>query len=298
MLSCKNLTRSFVDNLLTLAKRLDNYLPNERFKNKIMVNAFFEPSTRTSLSFESAMYKLGGKVITFNRNDSSLTKGETFEDTIKTLNNYADIMVLRHSQKSFLEKASAISTIPVINAGNGDGEHPTQALIDLYTIYRKFNNIENLNFLFIGDIKHSRTIHSLVDLLKLYPTNKINFLPFKDREPSIDYLYNIGISHTQIAEDICLTKDEVDISKFDVVYVTRLQKERSFEGTADIIVNKKFMEGSKEDCIIMHPLPRNEELSADLDNDKRSVYFDQMRFGVEMRMALLKSVIEESGPKL
>ena len=108
-------------------------------KSKIMVNAFFEPSTRTSLSFESAMYKLGGKVITFNRGDSSLIKGETFEDTIKTLNNYADIMVLRHPQKSFLEKASAVSTIPVINAGNGDGEHPTQALIDLYTIYRKFN---------------------------------------------------------------------------------------------------------------------------------------------------------------
>lgn len=298
MLSCKNLTKSFVDNLLTLAKRLDNYLPNERFKSKIMVNAFFEPSTRTSLSFESAMYKLGGKVITFNRGDSSLIKGETFEDTIKTLNNYADIMVLRHSQKSFLEKASAVSTIPVINAGNGDGEHPTQALIDLYTIYRKFNNIENLNFLFVGDIKHSRTVHSLIDLLKLYPTNKINFLPFKEREPSLEYLYNIGINHSQVVGDICLTKDKLDISKFDVVYVTRLQKERSFEGTADIIVNKNFMEGSKESCIIMHPLPRNEELSPDLDDDKRSVYFDQMRFGVEMRMALLKSVIEESSPKM
>ena len=140
MLSCKNLSRPFVDTLLKTARRINNYLPDEKFKSKILVNAFFEPSTRTSLSFETAMYRLGGKVINFDRESSSLTKGETFEDTIKTLNNYADIMVLRHSQKGFVDKAAKLLSIPLINGGNGDGEHPTQALIDLYTIYKNLTD--------------------------------------------------------------------------------------------------------------------------------------------------------------
>ncbi len=292
MLSCKNLSKPFVEGIMRNAMNLNKVAMLDYYKGKTLVNAFFEPSTRTSLSFESAMYRLGGNVITFNKDVSSTNKGESDEDTIKTLENYGDIMVIRHPHKGFVQEMANRCNIPVINGGDGDGEHPTQALLDLYTIYKRFPLLTNLNILFVGDIKHSRTIHSLIDLLQMYPTNKIYFLPFNNRELDSNDVCKIGVNHEQNVEDMVLTKDTLDISMFDVIYCTRMQKERSYDVECDIIIDKQFMENAKADAILMHPLPRNNEISIDMDTDKRSVYFEQIKNGVEIRTALIDYILD------
>ena len=291
MLSLKNICR---DHIVYLFNQVDDIMKNKNstsMKNKILVNAFFEPSTRTSLSFETAMYRLGGNVITFNENVSSIKKGESFEDTIKTLSTYGDIMVLRHPEIGAVEKASKISNIPIINAGDGSGQHPTQALLDLYTIYRTFPELKNLNILFIGDIENSRTIHSLVEIFTLYPRNKLHFLAFNNCLPNEDILYNISLNHEQNIDDIIIQPDQLDISLYDVVYVTRLQKERHCSSVeSNFILTPEMVSKMKEKSIIMHPLPRNKELPTTIDMDKRTVYFEQMKYGVYIRMALLEQL--------
>jgi carbamoyl-phosphate synthase/aspartate carbamoyltransferase len=290
MLSVKNLTRHRIDKLFKLADHVRVSNQNS-LSGKILVNAFFEPSTRTSLSFESAMYRLGGNVITFNKEVSSIKKGESFHDTIKTLSLYGDAMVIRHPDKGAVEEASKISDIPVINGGDGDGEHPTQALLDLYTIYKSFPTIENLKILFIGDIKHSRTVNSLLDILKVYPRNKIFFLPYYDREPDYELQYNTSNNHTQYIEDLLVREQDICYEDYDVFYCTRMQKERS-EGKSkvDFIIDNKKVELMHENAIIMHPLPRNEEISLEVDKSKKSKYFQQMEYGIDIRMALLLEI--------
>ena len=271
---------------------------------KILVNAFFEPSTRTSLSFESAMYKLGGKVINFNKDVSSLKKGESINDTLKTLENYGDIMVIRHPDKDIIhniEKKNLLK-IPVINGGNGAGEHPTQALLDFYTIYEKYDynleNINNLKFLFIGDIIDSRTVNSLVELLHLFPTIKINILPYNNHSnASNELLENINKIHNQDIDNIVINKNEVDWGNYDIFYVTRMQKERKtninekINDLDDVIIDNTNINLMKQDAMIMHPLPRNNEISPDVDNDKRIYYFKQMENGVFIRMAIISNLL-------
>ncbi len=261
----------------------------------ILMNAFFEPSTRTSLSFEAAMKKLGGDVINLNIGASSKHKGESDEDTIKSIENYGNIMVIRHPSKGFVEKACNYTKIPVISGGDGNGEHPTQALLDLYTIYKHskdffINQTSFLNILIIGDIKHSRTVHSLVDILKHYPRIKIHLLPYYDREPDDTFIYNISLQHNQQYDDIVRQKQDCDFSSYDVIYTTRLQKERenkSYKSNNDIIIDKEFMDNLKEDAIVMHPLPRNHELNTEVDLDDRCIYFEQVKNGIYVRMAVL-----------
>ena len=261
----------------------------------ILMNAFFEPSTRTSLSFETAMKKLGGDVINLNIGASSKHKGESDQDTIKSIENYGNIMVIRHPSKGFVEKACNYTNIPVISGGDGNGEHPTQALLDLYTIYKHskdffINQTSFLNILIIGDIKHSRTIHSLIDILKHYPRIKIHSLPYCDREPDDTFVYNISLQHNQHYDDIVRKKQDCDFSSYDVIYTTRLQKERensSNNSSNDVVINKEFMNQLKEDAIVMHPLPRNHEINTEVDYDDRCVYFEQIKNGVYVRMAVL-----------
>lgn len=290
MLSVKNLTRHYIDNLFRLADHVRVSKQNS-LSGKILVNAFFEPSTRTSLSFESAMYRLGGNVITFNKEVSSIKKGESFHDTIKTLSLYGDAMVIRHPDKGAVEEASKISNIPVINGGDGDGEHPTQALLDLYTIYKSFPTIENLKILFIGDIKHSRTVNSLLDILKIYPRNKIFFLPYYNRDPNSAVKYETAGIHTQFPDDLIVSESNICYEDYDVFYCTRMQKERSEEKeNVDIIINKEKVDLMHENAIIMHPLPRNEEIDFEVDKSKQSKYFQQMEYGIDIRMALLLDI--------
>ncbi len=293
MLSVKNITKEYLEKIFkktTDIIKYKNYYLKER---KTLVNVFFEPSTRTSLSFERAMYKLGGNVITFNKDFSSMKKGETYEDTIKTLSCYGDIMALRHPVKGAIETASQVSTIPIINAGDGDGEHPTQALLDMYTIYKKFPKMEKLNILFVGDIKHSRTVHSLVELFALYPRNKLFFLPYHECEPNSDYLFTLGVRHSQITDNMIINKIDLDISDYDVVYMTRMQKERrDIPVSPDFVLTPEIADQMKKESLIMHAFPRNEELPSSVDSNERAVYFDQMSYGVYVRMALLEDLVK------
>lgn len=312
MLSTRTLTLPYIKHLLQ-ATYLYKYVPIFEPQPFILVNAFFEPSTRTSLSFESAAYQLGGNVISFNKDVSSIKKGESFEDTITTLSCYGDILVLRHPEKGAVEIASQVAHVPVINAGDGDGEHPTQALLDLFTIYDHFKNIwkhhlltyldetpqiDNYDpyyVLLVGDILHSRTINSLIHLLYQFPPINIHILPYKGCKPEYETLSLLANSNHSIGK-ILWEKEDIDWSLYDVIYVTRLQKERkNTEGTTpkvDIIIDTCICDQMKEDAIIMHPLPRNEEIHNSVDTDHRCMYFEQMENGVYMRMSILKHLLE------
>ena len=290
LLSCNNLTAFDIKNLfLNTDIMSQNY--DMLMRNKILINVFFEPSTRTSLSFECAMKRLGGDVINFQKDASSLKKGESYEDTIKTLSNYGDIMVLRHPEIGKVALASELIDIPVINAGDGAGEHPTQALLDLYTIYKKFgDSFETKTILFVGDLKNSRTIHSLISLIHLYPEMKIYTLSYPGLEPEEQLLENISKIHQQPKDNIVFSVDNIDYSLFDVVYITRLQKERLKQGEEGIChfkMTNELANTMKEDAIIMHPLPRNREIDPEVDNNHRCHYFKQMKYGVDVRMAII-----------
>jgi len=300
MISINDIDKPFIDKLF---EKTDDIIKRGGSKgkcrlnihsDKILVNAFFEPSTRTQLSFESAMKSLGGSVINFNAYTSSLKKGESFKDTIKTLSIYGDIIVLRHPQTGSAKEANEYSDVPVINGGDGSNEHPTQALLDLYTIYKSFdNNLNTVNtILFVGDCNNSRTIRSLIKLLHLYPHISIYFLPYSGCNPSEDMLHSI--SHKQNIQTNILDKNQpIPYHLFDVIYCTRLQKERIYtmkqqdRSRTDIVITKEILNKCKNNVIIMHPLPRIDEISTEIDNEPNSVYFKQMEYGVKIRMALL-----------
>ena len=288
ILSASEFNKTFIDKLFEFSSLTITFSSFEQsLRGKILLNVFFEASTRTSLSFETAMKQLGGEVISFNQNVSSMIKGESYEDTIRSLAIYGDIMILRDPNIDNIQIASKIVKKPLINAGNGSGEHPTQALLDLYTIYKKFDNINNKNILFMGDIKNSRTIHSLIQLLHLYPSNNIYLWCYNNCEPDEEMINRINKIHNKPC--IIIKDENFDLSNIDVVYCTRYQKERvqNNESTNNLIVDKNFMKRLKSDAIVMHPLPRNNEISPEIDDDKRCVYFEQMKNGVEIRKALL-----------
>lgn len=300
MISINDIDKTFIDTLFEKTDDIINHSDSNgncrlnTHSDKILVSAFFEPSTRTQLSFESAMKSLGGSVINFNSDTSSLKKGESFKDTIKTLSIYGDIIVLRHPQSGSAKEASKYSNIPIINAGDGNNEHPTQALLDLYTIYKSFDNnlIKVTNILFVGDCKNSRTIRSLIQLLHLYPHISIYFLPYSGCYPSDDMLDIISIK--QKTNPIVLNKNlPIPYHLFDVIYCTRLQKERIFtmkqesQLRADLVITKDVLNKCKNDVIIMHPFPRNNEISTEIDDEPNAIYFKQMEYGVKIRMALL-----------
>ncbi len=277
LISVKDFTREKVIYYIEKAENIENI----RTKGpKILINLFYEPSTRTSCSFHTAMLKLGGNVIEITDN-SSAKKGESLEDTIKTVSNYGDIIVLRHPEKGAAERAAKVAHIPVINAGDGNGEHPTQALLDIYTIYEEAKKDllkENLIVTFIGDIKNSRTIHSLIHLLNLFDVTYIFISP-----PGLELETNgLKVLHLTLEEALLIT---------DVVYVTRIQKER-IDGKEfkPICLSKQLLSNANKDLIIMHPLPRQEELPPEIDDDPRAVYFKQVAYGVRMRMAILNEL--------
>ncbi len=312
MLSVKRLSVSYIHKLFHFVS--GPLIHANYFPSKTLVNAFFEPSTRTSLSFESAMYKIGGKVINFRKEGSSLKKGESFPDTIRTLSTYGDVMVLRHPDKDMIIEAQRYSSIPIINGGNGNGEHPTQALLDLYTIHKHLVSLEfphpitylndwnksfekeTLRVLFIGDILNSRTIHSLIDLLIKFDHVVIHFLPYRGCEPTYGLKAKI-FYHCDQSDPIVVSKETMDISSYDIIYSTRLQSERSDMGEKPhVIINKKFMQEVKETAIIMHPLPRNEEIHPEVDSDPRCVYFEQMENGLLIRMGILANLFYHQNP--
>ncbi|MFO8109332.1 MAG: aspartate carbamoyltransferase [Thermoplasmata archaeon] len=259
-------------------------------KGKLLANLFFEPSTRTMLSFESAMKRLGGNVIGFASADvSSSKKGETLADTIKVTSSYADIVVLRHPQEGAARLAAKFSSKPLLNAGDGAGQHPTQTLLDLYTIRKEKKDISGNRIGIAGDLKYGRTVHSLTHALSLYDT-EMTFIappPLKMPREILRRLAEGGIEYNE-EEDIAKAVEDLD-----VLYVTRIQRERfpneeEYMKIADSYnVNLETLENAKGDMIVMHPLPRVDEISPEVDDTVHAKYFHQAANGIPVRMALL-----------
>jgi aspartate carbamoyltransferase catalytic subunit len=265
-------------------------------KGKILANLFYEPSTRTSSSFTSAMERLGGSVIPINEvRYSSVTKGESLPDTVRTLECYADVIVLRHPETGSAAIAAKAAHKPVINAGDGIGEHPTQALLDMFTIFEELGagQIDGMTVTMLGDLKYGRTVHSLARLLSLYKV-KLNYVSPEILRMPKQVMDEVGQKSIPQAEFNSL--DQV-LPETDVLYVTRVQKER-FEDTAEYekvkgayVIDPEIMKAAKQEMIVMHPLPRVGEISVDFDDDPRAAYFRQMEYGLYVRMALLAMVL-------
>ncbi len=265
-------------------------------KGKILANLFYEPSTRTSSSFTAAMERLGGSVIPINEvKYSSVSKGESLPDTIRTLECYADVIVLRHPETGSAAIAAKAARKPVINAGDGVGEHPTQALLDTFTIFEELNagDVDGMTVTMLGDLKYGRTVHSLARLLSLFKV-KINYVSPEILRMPKEVMNEVGEKGIPQAEFNSL---EQVLPETDVLYVTRVQKER-FEDPAEYekvkgayVIDPDIMKAAKQEMIVMHPLPRVGEISVDFDDDPRAAYFRQMEYGLYVRMALLGMVL-------
>jgi aspartate carbamoyltransferase catalytic subunit len=288
LLTVDDLKEEDLANIMYWTNRIHTGHPPS-IQNKILATMFFEPSTRTKLSFQSAMYRLGSNVIDLPV-ESSMKKGETDLDTVRTVSEYADILVIRHPVAGIMKKLADASDKPVINAGDGAGEHPTQALLDLYTIGQYQRDKKEIVIMFTGDLYYSRTVLSLIPLLqrgstkfKLILTNRIN-------------PYLISSDHPMQHMDERDIKYHID--EVDVLYMTRPQKERWENGgrlpegePSSFILTKELANRMKQDAIIMHPLPRNEEISPDVDDNPRAKYFQQVRNGLYVRMAILHHML-------
>ncbi len=263
-------------------------------KGKILANLFYEPSTRTSSSFTAAMERLGGSVIPINEvRYSSVSKGESLPDTVRTLESYADVVVLRHPQKGAAALAAQYARKPVINAGDGAGEHPTQALLDLFTIREELGQVDGLTITMLGDLKYGRTVHSLARLLSLYDV-RLNYVAPEILRMPREIIAELEAKGIPQAEHTTL---EAVLAETDVLYVTRVQKER-FEAPAQYeavkgsyVITPETMAQAKQRMILMHPFPRVGEISMDVDADPRAAYFRQMEYGLYVRMALLALVL-------
>lgn len=301
ILSVKQFNRADIDYIFDVAKEMQEMVRRigsfDLLKGKILANLFYEPSTRTSSSFTAAMERLGGSVIPINEvRYSSVSKGESLPDTVRTLEAYADVIVLRHPEVGSAELAARYARKPIINAGDGVGEHPTQALLDLFTILQEMGRIDGLTITMVGDLKYGRTVHSLARLLTLYNI-RLNYVSpdvLKMPEHILEEVREKGIPQAEY------NSLEPVLFESDVVYVTRVQKERfdnldEYESVKNaFIITPETMTQAKEDMIVMHPLPRVGEISMDVDDDPRAAYFRQMEYGLYVRMALLAMVLGKS----
>ena len=291
IVSIKDFTRQEIDYILKTAALMEETAKkgSNMLHGKILATLFFEPSTRTRLSFEAAMNKLGGTTIGFAEPKvAAIKKGENLADTIRVVENYADVLVLRHPLEGAARLAAEFSDVPVINAGSGAEEHPTQALLDLYTILKEKGTIDSLNITLMGDLRYGRTVHSLAYALSLYDVNLTLVSPEllrMRREVSDAIKQRINIVECSAVEDV--------LPETDVLYVTRIQEERfpdpaeyaKVSGTYKIDIST--LEGAKEDLIIMHPLPRVDEIAHEVDDTPYARYFQQVWNGIVTRTALL-----------
>ncbi|MDR3062583.1 MAG: aspartate carbamoyltransferase [Methanobrevibacter sp.] len=297
VISIKDFDKKDIEYILNKAKKMEKIAESKEYSNdlkgKILGMMFYEPSTRTRLSFETSMKRLGGSCIGFVGVDaSSVSKGENLADTSKMLESYSDAIVLRHSLEGVSKFISDIVDVPVINAGDGAGQHPTQTLLDLYTMKKELGKLKDFTVSLVGDLKYGRTVHSLAYALALFGIN-MNFVSPKELSMPDEILHdlkknNISFNQTNDIKDI--------LNNSDVLYVTRIQKERfpDVEEYSKIkgayLIDKKLIEG--KNLIVMHPLPRVDEISHDIDNTKYNTYFKQAFNGVPVRMAILNTLIK------
>ena len=295
IISIRDLNKEEIVFLLNSAKKfLGNKNKINLLKDKVMASLFFEPSTRTRLSFESAMEQLGGKVIGFSSgNSTSTTKGETLHDTIKIVEGYSNIIVIRHPVEGSAKLAAEIAEIPVINAGDGANQHPTQTLLDLYTIKKNMGKLDGLNIGFIGDLKYGRTVHSLAYAMSHFKTKMFFISPKQLRMPE-DHLEELRERKANFIEEEDLFKVSENL---DILYMTRIQKERfpdpieyeKFKGV--YMLKKSILSYIKSTAKIMHPLPRVDEISQSLDETKNALYFEQAHNGIIVRQTLLALIL-------
>ena len=291
-------TKKDVDTIIRNASYFEKELKKKHslnlLKGKILATLFFEPSTRTRLSFEAAMQRLGGGVISLGSvESSSVAKGETLTDTVQTVSQYADVIVIRHPRLGSAKEAADAVSIPVINAGDGAGQHPTQALLDIYTINKELGSLKNLSVSMVGDLKYGRTVHALAELLSLFQARLYFVSPNLLRMPEeiTSGLRGRGIKVVE-TEDMFKA-----VSESTLIYMTRIQKERfgdlsEYERVkGSYIINKAFLGQFKKKITILHPLPRVNEINTDVDDYPGAAYFRQMRNGVFVRMALLAMVL-------
>ncbi|KAF9914761.1 hypothetical protein BX616_007609, partial [Lobosporangium transversale] len=300
ILSSKQFDRNELHTLFSLAHEMrtqvERYGSIDLLHGKVMCSMFYEPSTRTSCSFSAAMNRLGGTVVNVDGTSSSVVKGETLADTVRTLACYGDLVVLRHPEPGSAAVAAKYSKVPVINAGDGVGEHPTQAFLDVYTIREELGTVNGLTITLVGDLKNGRTVHSLVKLLAYYSVT-LNFVSpasLQMPEEVKTELLKAGVVYYEYTD----LNEVIGVS--DVVYVTRVQKERfadlaEYESVKSAyIINNKMMSKAKTQMVVMHPLPRVTEIEPEVDFDQRAAYFRQMRYGLYVRMALLALVLAKS----
>lgn len=309
--SAGQFNRETVDGLIALALQMRDHIDAghtiHALDGRVMTPLFYENSSRTLSSFVAAMNRLGGRVVNFSVETSSVNKGETLYDTVRTLDSYSDVLVLRHPKNEALEEAQRAATHPIMNAGNGSGEHPSQALLDTLTMQAELGTVDGLTIALIGDLKMGRTVHSLLKLLThCYRLRKVYLVAPEGLAMPRDVIESVSgalaASGTALEEVTALSPALV--ADCDVLYCTRLQKERFTAGSDDsaalaafekakddIRVDKARLASAKERMVVMHPLPRVDELSTDIDDDPRAAYFRQMRYGLFMRMAILYSVL-------
>ena len=300
IISMNDISKEEILEILEIAEKIEKTSEEEKLnflKGKIIATLFFEPSTRTKMSFESAAFRLGAQVLQLPPLElSSVKKGESFSDTIKMVESYSDVIVVRHPNDGAARLASTTSQKPVLNAGDGSNQHPSQTLLDLYTIKDEKGTLNNLSIAFVGDLKYGRTVHSLVKALTHFNPVIYFVAPKILQMPSylIDDLDKNNIKY-EILEDF---RDCLD--KIDVFYMTRIQKERfpdieDYEKLKGVyIINKKNTLGKcKEDMIILHPLPRVDEISTDLDDTKHALYFKQAKNGIPIRQAMMMKVLDK-----
>lgn len=298
LISPMDFTVEEIEALIALGDKIveDPTRYREVCKGKKLATLFFEPSTRTRLSFEAAMMELGGGVLGFSSADaSSATKGESVADTIRTVGCYADIIAIRHPKEGAAQVAANQNAVPIINAGDGGHQHPTQTFTDLFTIHNYKHQFSGLTIGLCGDLKFGRTVHSLINAMSRYEGNKFILISPKDlKAPGYvtkDVLEKKGIAYTEVE------KLEDVIHELDVLYMTRVQRERFFNEEDYIrlkdsyILDKKKMALAKEDMIVLHPLPRVNEIATEVDADPRAVYFKQMLYGKYIRMALIMTML-------
>lgn len=292
--SIDDFTKEEIIEILDMAEEFEKQPVRDLLRNRVIASLFFEPSTRTRLSFESAINKLGGKIIGFtDASISSITKGESLHDTIRMVSSYSDLIVMRHYLEGSARYASEISSVPVINAGDGTNQHPTQTMLDLYSIRKTQGTLDNLNIFMVGDLKYGRTVHSLMMAMSRWNTT-FNFIsPEELKMPDENkiYLENLGLKYYEHSDFTDI------ISRADIIYMTRVQKERfsdpiEYEKVKNVYVLKNSMlANTKPNMRILHPLPRVNEISTDVDSSSKAYYFEQALNGVFTRQAILCKVL-------
>ena len=294
LISITDFSTNEILRILEIAEDFERHPEPHLLDGKVVATLFFEPSTRTRLSFESAANRLGGRVIGFSDpNISSVSKGETLKDTIRIVSNYCDLIVMRHPLEGSCRYASEVATVPVINAGDGAHQHPTQTLLDMYSIKKTQGRLDNINIFMVGDLKYGRTVHSLVQAMS--PFNPIfNFISHPKLKMPKEYLDFLDSKHVKYYEH---EQFNDIISEADIIYMTRVQRERfqdlmEYEKTKDLyILRNSMLENTKPTMKILHPLPRVNEISQDVDPNPKAYYFEQALNGVYARQAVISYVL-------